>query len=62
VLLPGVHVGSGASLNRVIVDRSCAIPEGMVIGEEAALDSQRFHRSPNGITLVTKNMLDKLAA
>ena len=62
VLLPGVQVGRGASLNRVVVDRGCSIPDGMVIGEDAELDSQRFHRSPNGITLVTRSMLEKIAA
>ena len=61
VLLPGVQVGSGVRLNRVIVDRGCIIPAGMVIGEDAVLDGQRFHRSPSGITLVTKSMLDKLS-
>jgi glucose-1-phosphate adenylyltransferase len=32
----------------------------MVIGEDAAFDAQRFYRSENGITLVTREMLDKL--
>jgi glucose-1-phosphate adenylyltransferase len=32
----------------------------MVIGEDPELDSQRFYRSENGITLVTREMLDKL--
>jgi glucose-1-phosphate adenylyltransferase len=62
VLLPGVQVGRGASLNRVVIDRGCIIPDGMVIGEDEALDTQRFHRSPNGITLVTAAMLAKIAA
>ena len=61
VLLPGVQVGRGARLNRVIVDRGCTIPDGLVIGEDAELDSQRFHRSANGITLVTASMLAKIA-
>jgi glucose-1-phosphate adenylyltransferase len=61
VLLPGVQVGRGASLNRVVIDRGCSIPDGMVIGEDEALDAQRFHRSPNGITLVTAAMLAKIA-
>jgi glucose-1-phosphate adenylyltransferase len=34
----------------------------MVIGEDGALDAQRFHRSENGVTLVTALMLAKLAA
>jgi glucose-1-phosphate adenylyltransferase len=61
VLLPGVQVGRGARLTRAVVDRGCSIPVGMVIGEDAALDAQRFHRSANGITLVTADMLSKIA-
>ena len=62
VLLPNVEVGYSARLTRVVVDRGCSIPDGMVIGEDAALDAQRFHRSANGITLVTAGMLLKIAA
>jgi glucose-1-phosphate adenylyltransferase len=61
VLLPRVEVGRGAKLNRVVVDRGCVIPEGMVIGEDAEQDARRFYRSPNGIVLVTQKMLDHLA-
>jgi glucose-1-phosphate adenylyltransferase len=60
VLMPYVEVGRGARLNRVVVDRGCIIPEGMVIGEDAAEDTRRFHRSEGGIVLVTRPMLDKL--
>ncbi|OGA94722.1 MAG: glucose-1-phosphate adenylyltransferase [Burkholderiales bacterium RIFCSPHIGHO2_12_FULL_61_11] len=62
VLLPGVQVGRGARLTRVIVDRGCSIPDGLVVGEDAALDAQRFHRSAHGITLVTALMLSKITA
>jgi glucose-1-phosphate adenylyltransferase len=62
VLLPEVNIGRGARLTKVVVDRGCSIPDGMVIGEDAALDAQRFHRSENGVTLVTALMLAKLAA
>ena len=62
VLLPKVHVGRGARLTRCVVDRGCQIPDGMVIGEDAKLDSERFHLSANGICLVTRDMLAKLAA
>jgi glucose-1-phosphate adenylyltransferase len=61
VLLPSVEVGRGARLNRVIVDRGCVIPNGMVIGENAEDDARRFHRSAQGITLVTRAMLEALA-
>jgi glucose-1-phosphate adenylyltransferase len=57
VLLPGVTVGRGARLNRVVVDRGCQIPDGMVIGEDAAQDAAHFIRTDSGITLVTREML-----
>ena len=62
VLLPEVQIGRGARLTRTVIDRGCYIPDGMVIGEDAALDAERFHRSENGITLVTMEMLKKLSA
>jgi len=60
VLLPDVQIGRGARLTRTVVDRGCTIPDGLVIGEDAALDSACFHRSPNGICLVTADMLAKI--
>jgi glucose-1-phosphate adenylyltransferase len=62
VLLPSVTVGRGARLHRVVVDRSCNIPDGMVIGENAEEDAKRFYRTESGITLVTRDMLDAIAA
>jgi len=53
-------VGRGARLTKVVLDRGVHIPDGMVIGEDAAEDSRRFHRSENGVTLVTRSMLRKL--
>jgi glucose-1-phosphate adenylyltransferase len=61
VVLPGVQIGRGARLNRVVIDRGCEIPDGMVIGEDAELDTRRFYRSEHGITLVTRDMLANLA-
>ncbi|MDP1649591.1 MAG: glucose-1-phosphate adenylyltransferase [Rubrivivax sp.] len=60
VLLPGVQVGRHARLTRVVVDRDCVIPDGMVIGEDAAADARHFHRTDSGITLVTRDMLRRL--
>ena len=60
VLLPGVQVGRHARLTRVVVDRGCFIPDGLVIGEDAEADAKHFYRSENGIVLVTREMLDKL--
>ena len=60
VLLPGVEVDRGARLTRVVADRDCRIPAGMVIGEDPAADAARFHRTESGITLVTRDMLRAL--
>ena len=57
VLLPGVQVGRHARVSRAVVDRDCIIPDGMVIGEDAAADAARFYRTESGITLVTRDML-----
>ncbi|MEO6624023.1 MAG: glucose-1-phosphate adenylyltransferase [Burkholderiaceae bacterium] len=62
VLLPEVQVGRWARLTRTVVDRGCTIPDGLVIGEDPVLDAQRFHRSANGICLVTADMLAKIQA
>ena len=61
VLLPDVEIGRHARLSRCIVDHGVRIPPGMVIGEDAQEDARRFRRTENGITLVTQNMLDRLA-
>jgi glucose-1-phosphate adenylyltransferase len=60
VLLPGVQVGRHARLTRVVVDRDCVIPDGMVVGEDAAADAEHFYRTDSGITLVTREMLRRL--
>jgi len=62
VLLPDVEVGRGARLRRVVVDRGCTIPDGLVIGEDAADDARRFLRTDSGITLVTRAMLERLGS
>jgi glucose-1-phosphate adenylyltransferase len=57
VLLPEVEVGRHARLSRVVVDRGVRIPEGLVVGEDAALDARRFYRSEGGIVLISADML-----
>ena len=57
VLLPDVEVGRHARLTKVVIDRGCRIPEGLVVGEDPALDAARFYRSDGGVTLVTGEML-----
>ena len=62
VLLPEVEVGRGARLSNCVIDHGCKIPEGIVIGEDAELDAERFYRTERGITLVTRDMLAHAAA
>jgi glucose-1-phosphate adenylyltransferase len=61
VLLPEVTIGRGCRLSRVVVDRACTLPDGLVIGEDAQLDAARFERTDSGVVLVTREMLDALA-
>jgi glucose-1-phosphate adenylyltransferase len=60
VALPDVHIGRGAHLRNVVIDRSVKIPEGLVVGENAKQDGERFRRSENGVCLITQAMIDKL--
>jgi glucose-1-phosphate adenylyltransferase len=60
VILPNSEIGEGCRLTKVVVDRGCKIPAGMVIGEDPELDAQRFHRSSGGVVLVTSQMIAKL--
>ena len=60
VLLPEVQVGRNARLTRVVVDRGCRIPDGLVVGEDPDDDARRFYRSEGGVTLITPTMLAKL--
>ncbi len=60
VVLPDVQINRHCRLSRVVIDRGCKIPEGLVIGEDAELDARRFHRTEGGVVLVTQQMLDAL--
>ncbi|MBE2991560.1 glucose-1-phosphate adenylyltransferase [Sphingomonas sp. CFBP 13603] len=62
VILPHCVIGRGARLSKVVVDRGVEIPDGLVVGEDAELDAQRFRRTDNGVVLVTKSMIDRLIA
>ncbi|HRY90473.1 MAG TPA: glucose-1-phosphate adenylyltransferase, partial [Rubrivivax sp.] len=60
VLLPHVQVGRGVRLHRAVVDRGVELPDGLVVGEDAAADARRFFRTSNGVTLITQAMIDRL--
>ena len=60
VILPMADIGEHAHLRRVVVDRGCRIPPGLIVGEDPEEDDRRFHRTPGGVTLVSQAMLDRL--
>jgi len=60
VILPEADIRGGARLRKVVVDRGCRIPPGLVVGEDPEEDARRFFRTPNGVTLVSQRMLDAL--
>lgn len=60
VALPYAEINRNARLSKVVIDRGVVIPEGLVVGEDAALDAARFRRTDNGICLITQSMIDKL--
>jgi glucose-1-phosphate adenylyltransferase len=61
VVLPEVDIGRGCQLRKVVIDNGCVIPDGMSIGLDAAEDARRFFRTPSGVVLVTRAMLERLA-
>ena len=61
VLLPNVEIARHCRLRRVVVDRNCVLPEGLVVGENPELDAQRLERTESGVVLITKLMLENLA-
>jgi glucose-1-phosphate adenylyltransferase len=61
-VLPHCIINRGARLKKVVVDRGVVIPEGLVVGEDPAFDSQWFRRTETGVTLITQPMVDKYLA
>lgn len=57
VILPKVNIGQHCRIFRTIIDKGTVIPDGTVIGEDLELDRKRFHVTPEGIVLVTAEML-----
>ena len=57
VILPKVSIGENCRITRAVIDKACAIPDGMVIGEDLDEDKKRFHVTDSGIVLVTPEML-----
>jgi glucose-1-phosphate adenylyltransferase len=57
VLLPGVTICRNCRIKRAVIDNNCDIAEGTIIGEDPDEDRERFYVTPNGVVLVTSDML-----
>ncbi len=57
IVLPNVVIGRNCVLSKCIIDKGCALPDGLTIGRDPQLDKERFHVTAQGVTLVTRSML-----
>jgi glucose-1-phosphate adenylyltransferase len=58
VILPDVDIGRHCRIKKAIIDRSCRLAEGTVIGEDHEEDKKRgFRITDKGVVLVTRDML-----
>ncbi len=57
VVLPDVTIGRHARLKKVVIDKGCIIPEGLEAGYDRERDAKSFHVTPNGVTMITPEML-----
>jgi glucose-1-phosphate adenylyltransferase len=57
VVLPDVEIGKNCRIQRAVLDKGCVLPPGTVIGENPQKDAERYYVSPNGVVLVTPEML-----
>src|SRR5262249_34690887 len=53
VIMPEVEIERSVYLSNVIIDRGVRIPAGLRVGEDPALDAERFRRTEKGICLIT---------
>lgn len=57
VILPDVEIGKHCRISHAVIDKGCIIPDGLVIGENELEDRKNYYVSPNGVVLVTPDML-----
>ena len=57
VVLPDVYIGKNCQISHAVIDKGCEIPDGTIIGADSDEDEKRFSVSPNGVVLVTPEML-----
>ena len=59
VVLPNVKIGQNCRIKKAIIDKGCHIPDGTIIGENPHLDALNYQVSPEGVILVTPDMLNQ---
>lgn len=59
IILPKVTIGKHCRIKGTIIDKGCVIVDNTVIGENPEEDRKKFHITPNGIVLVTSEMLNQ---
>ena len=57
VVLPDVIVGKHCEIRNAVIDKGCEIPDGTKIGVNLEEDKERYTVTPNGVVLVTPDML-----
>jgi glucose-1-phosphate adenylyltransferase len=62
VALPRVVIERNVRLKNVVIDSKVRIPQGLVVGEDPEEDARWFRVTENGVTLITKDMVDRRAA
>jgi glucose-1-phosphate adenylyltransferase len=55
ILCSHVNIGRHCRIRKAIIDRDVHIPEGTVIGYDTTADSQKYHVTDTGITVVTRD-------
>ncbi|MEX0617369.1 MAG: glucose-1-phosphate adenylyltransferase [Pseudohongiellaceae bacterium] len=57
VILPNVKIGKNCRITKAIIDKGAELPDGTIIGSNQTQDAERFYVTPEGIVLVTPDML-----
>ena len=60
VILPDVSIGKNCRISHAVIEKGCDIEDGTIIGENREDDEKRFFISPNGVVLVTPEMLGQV--
>jgi glucose-1-phosphate adenylyltransferase len=55
IIFSHVNIGRYARIRRAIIDRDVHIPEGTVIGYDAAEDKRKYFVTPSGLTVVSRD-------